>query len=309
MKTPVAFIIFKRPETTIKVFEAIRQAKPPQLFVIADGAHIDNIDEIKRCENTRAIIERVDWDCEVFKNYSDNNLGCAKRVSSGLDWVFNHVEEAIILEDDCLPHPTFFPFCEQLLTRYKNDTRIASISGQNVQFGRNTTQYSYYFSRYNHCWGWASWRRAWRHFDFEMKLWREVKENNLLREILENSAATSTWSKIFDAAYEGKLDSWATRWTLACWLQRSMGILPNVNLISNIGFGVEGTHSLDTKSKYANIPAMEMIFPLKHPPYFIRNWQADKFTEETLYKPNVFMPFKAKIKKTLSKVKKYTGIY
>ena len=146
MNTPVAFIIFKRPETTIKVFEAIRQAKPPQLFVIADGANINNIDEIKRCENTRAIIERVDWDCEVFKNYSDNNLGCAKRVSSGLDWVFNHVEEAIILEDDCLPHPTFFPFCEQLLTRYKTDTRIASISGQNVQFGRNTIQYSYYFS-------------------------------------------------------------------------------------------------------------------------------------------------------------------
>ena len=137
-----------------------------------------------------------------------------------------------------------------------------------------------------------------------MKLWKEVKENNLLREILENSTAVSTWTKIFDAAYQGKLDSWATKWTLACWLQRSMGILPNVNLISNIGFGVEGTHSLDTKSKYANIPAMEMIFPLKHPPYFIRNWQADKFTEETLYKPNVFMPFKAKIKEALKKVEK-----
>ncbi len=183
IKTPVVVIIFKRTDTTEKVFEAIRLAKPPKLFVIADGPRADHPGEAEKCEAARAIIERVDWECEVLKNYSDTNLGCAKRVSSGLDWVFSNVEEAIILEDDCVPHLTFFPFCEELLEKYRYDTRIASISGQNVQFGRERTNYSYYFSRYNHCWGWATWRRAWQHFDFDMKLWPEIKKGHLLDDI------------------------------------------------------------------------------------------------------------------------------
>ncbi len=283
LKTPVAFIIFKRPDTTEKVFEAIRQAKPPKLLVIADGARKDKPGEAGKCAATRAIIDRVDWDCEVLKNYSDINLGCGKRVSSGLDWVFDQVEEAIILEDDCLPHPTFFRFCEELLERYRYDERIASISGQNVQFNRKRTDYSYYFSRYNHIWGWATWRRAWQYYDFKMNLWSEIKRQNFLRDILQDEQAVKDWTKVFQNMYDGDKNTWGFQWQFACWIHNRLGIISNVNLISNIGFGAESTHLSNTKSRHANIPTEAMEFPLKHPPFMIRDEQADNFTQKTLF--------------------------
>jgi hypothetical protein len=285
LKTPVAFIIFKRPDTTEKVFEAIRQAKPPKLLVIADGSRTNKTGEADKCAATRSIIDRVDWDCEVLQNYSEINLGCAKRVASGLDWVFEKVEEAIILEDDCLPHPTFFRFCEDLLEKYRDDERVGSISGQNVQFGNNHTEYSYYFSRYNHVWGWATWRRAWNFFDFEMKNWPEVKEKNLLYNILGNSRLVYKWHKNFNSLQKGITNSWAYRWQFACWIHNLQGIISNINLISNIGFGSESTHTSNQQSKYANLPVEAVEFPLNHPPFMIRHSQADDFTEKTLFYP------------------------
>src|SRR4028118_433764 len=184
MKTPVVLIIFNRPAQTEKVFEVIRQAKPPKLLVIADGSRAERPGEAEKCAAARAVIDRVDWDCEVFKNYSDVNLGCDPRISSGLNWVFETVEEAIILEDDCVPHPTFFRYCEELLERYRHDARVMNISGQNVLFGRHRTEYSYYFSRYTLCWGWASWRRAWQYFDVDVKLWPEIRDQNLIKNVL-----------------------------------------------------------------------------------------------------------------------------
>src|SRR5512139_3287315 len=171
LKTPVAFIIFNRPDTAERVFAEIAKARPPKLLVVADGPRANRSGEAEKCAATRAIIDRVDWDCEVLTNFSDTNLGCKNRVSSGIDWVFEQVPEAIILEDDCLPHPTFFRFCEELLERYRDDERIGMISGDNFQLGQKRTDASYYFSRYNHIWGWASWRRAWRHYDREASAW------------------------------------------------------------------------------------------------------------------------------------------
>lgn len=283
LTTPVVFLVFKRPDITEKVFAAIRQAKPPKLFVVADGPRLDRPDEVEKCAAVRAIIDRVDWDCDVLKNYSDTNLGCAKRVSSGLDWVFNNVEEAIILEDDCLPHPTFFRFCEELLKKYRYDSRIVAISGQNVQFKQRRTQYSYYFSRYNHCWGWATWKRAWQYFDFDMKLWPEIKSNNLLKYLLSDSQAIQDWSVTFQSTYDGKRDSWANRWTFACWIQSGLTILSDVNLISNLGFDDNFTNTWNKRSKYKEITTEPIKFPLKHPPFIIRNTEADNFTQKTLY--------------------------
>ena len=305
LKTPIVFIIFKRPEETQTVFEAIRQAKPPKLLVIADGPRPSKIGEDQASATTRAIIDRVDWDCEVLKNYSDVNLGCMRRVSSGLDWVFNIVEEAIIIEDDCLPHPTFFRFAEELLERYRNDQRIMSISGQNVQFGRKRTDYSYYFSRYNHCWTWASWRRAWQYYDLEMKLWPEIRDGNFLEDVLGDSHAAKVWTKTFQLCYEGKIDSWAFRWTLASFIQNGMNILANVNLVSNIGHGVAGTNTGDVDSPYNNMPAEALKFPLKHPPFAIRDTQADKFTENTLYDydPPLLRKVQRKVDKLLKKIR------
>ncbi|MFB2768850.1 glycosyltransferase family 2 protein [Pelatocladus sp. BLCC-F211] len=307
LRTPVAFIIFKRPHTTERVFEAIRQAKPAKLFVIADGPRKNRADEPEKCEATRAIINRVDWECEVFKNYSDTNLGCAERLPSGLDWVFNQVEEAIILEDDCLPHPTFFQFCEALLERYRYDQRIGTIIGQNVQLGRRRTDYSYYFSIYNRCWGWATWRRAWQNFDFDMKLWPEIKESQFLDDILIDSKSVKFWQQIFQDTYDRRINTvWDYQWTFNCWLENQLSIVPNQNLISNIGFGENATHTKHTKGSfvntYANMPTETISFPLKHPPYIIRDLKSDRFMQKTFFNyGNLLTTIKTLIKKKIMK--------
>ena len=162
LSTPVAFIIFNRPDTTEIVFETIRQAKPSKLLVVADGPRTDRSGEVEKCTATRAVIERVDWECEVITNYSDVNLGCKRRVSGGIDWIFSQVEEAIILEDDCLPAPSFFQFCQTMLERYRYDDRISMIGGSNYQQENSRTSDSYFFTKYAHIWGWATWRRAWK---------------------------------------------------------------------------------------------------------------------------------------------------
>ena len=278
LETPVIFLVFNRPDTTKKVFEVIRQVKPKKLLFVADGLRSDKLGEAEKCAEVRAIIDTVDWDCEVLKNYSEVNLGCRKRVSSGLDWAFNLVEEAIILEDDCLPDLSFFQFCQELLERYRDDKRVMAISGDNFQFGRKRTEYSYYFSIYNHCWGWATWRRAWQYYDMEMKLWEKAKQENWLKNVLRNPSARRYWRNKFEATYHNYIDSWAYRWTLSCWLQHGLTILPHVNLVSNMGFDISSTHTKSYKSPFANIPREAMKFPLKHPPFVFPNQEADDFT-------------------------------
>lgn len=299
IKTPVAFIIFNRPNTTAKVFEAIRQVKPPKLLVVADGPRLDRLGEAEKCQDTREVIQQVDWDCEVLTNYSDVNLGCKKRVASGLDWVFDNVEEAIIIEDDCLPHPTFFPFCEELLHKYRDDNRVMSISGDNFQFGKVRNKDSYYFSRYHHCWGWASWRRAWQYFDLEMKDWIKVRDEGLLKDIFCETSTVKYWTKQFQSTYEGKINSWAYIWIYNSWLQNGLTILPNVNLVSNIGFTADATHT-KTENKFANMGVEAMLFPLKHPQFVICNKEADSFTQQQVYKQNLISMIKAKLEKVFS---------
>lgn len=297
LKTPVIFLTFNRPDTTKRVFEVIRQVKPPILLVVADGARENKPGEAEQCTAVRKIIDTVDWNCEVLTNYSDINLGCNKRVSSGLDWAFSLVERAIILEDDCLPNLSFFQFCEELLEKYQDDQRIMTISGDNFQFGKKRTDDSYYFSIYNHCWGWATWRRAWQHYDIEMKLWSEIREGNWLQNILFNPNIVKYWRNKFQATYENKIDSWAFRWTFACWLQSGLSILPNVNLVSNIGFSSAGTHLNNSQSIFANMQTQEMEFPLQHPSFVIRNKEADDFTYKTMF--SLFARARRKIRQLL----------
>ncbi len=275
MNINVAFLIFKRPDTTAKVFEAIRQAQPQKLLVIADGPRQDRPDEAEKCAATQAIIERVDWECEVLTNYSEVNLGCAKRVSSGLDWVFELVEDAVIIEDDCVPHPSFFHFCEELLQRYRDDQRIMSIAGSNFQFGRSVTDYSYYHSLYHDCWGWATWKRAWKYFDFEMKLWPKLKETSFLQDHLLDANVAQYWQQKFDLTYELKKDSWFYRWLYSCWVQNGIALVPDINSVSNIGFSAGATHTVED-ARYANLAIAEIPFPLKHPPFMFLNREADR---------------------------------
>jgi hypothetical protein len=305
LKTPVAFLIFNRPDTTLKVFKEIEKVRPSKLLVVADGPRSSELGENEKCAVTRAIIDQVSWDCEVITNYSEINLGCKKRISSGLDWIFSIVEEAIILEDDCLPHPTFFPYCEELLEYYRDDKRIMHISGDNFQFGRKRTKDSYYFSHYTHVWGWASWRRAWQNYDVDMKLWPIIKDGDWLADILKDKELISYWESTFQSAYEGKIDTWDYQWLFACWLQSGLSILPNVNLVSNIGFGIDATHTMG-KSELANIATESMGFPLQHPSFILRDMQADELTRKGQFSKSLLGRVKKQVKQifpTASRVK------
>lgn len=282
LNTPVALIIFNRPATTERTFAEIAKARPPKLLVIADGPRPDRIGEAARCSATRAIVERVDWPCEVLTNYSDVNLGCKYRVSSGLDWVFEQVPEAIILEDDCLPEPTFFRFCEELLVRYRHDERVAMISGDNFQFGQNRVDASYYFSRYTHIWGWASWRRAWKHYSVNASEWPGLQDSKWLETLFETASEQKYWENIFQAVYKGKIDTWDYQWMMTSWIKGMTSIIPNANLISNIGFGVDATHTFGN-SIFDRMSVDAMRFPLQHPMLPIANKDADLFTERTMF--------------------------
>jgi len=306
--TPVVFLIFRRPDLTARVFETIRQAQPAKLLIVADGAR--NEEETILCQQTRAVTEQIDWDCEVLRNYSDVNLGCRQRISSGITWAFEHVEEAIILEDDCLPHPSFFNYCENLLDHYRNDERIMAISGDNFQDGNQRTHYSYYFSKYNHCWGWATWRRAWNHWHFNSEKWIEFRETGLIKFICDDSYEEKYWTQIFNTLFlEGKPNTWDYPWTFACWSQSGLTALPNVNLVSNIGFGSGGTHTFGDSS-LANM-AVEDIGEITHPPFVMRHIEGDRYTFDYHYggiasrlsdiKNNRLLPkFKQYLKKHLS---------
>ena len=300
LKTPVAFIIFNRPDTTSRVFAEIAKAKPPKLLVVADGARNNKSGEAELVAATRAIIDLVDWDCELLTNFSDINLGCKRRVSSGIDWIFEQVEEAIILEDDCLPHPSFFRFCEELLERYRHDQRIGMISGDNFQFGHRRNNDSYYFSKYVHIWGWATWRDRWQSsYDVELKKWPAIRDGGWLVDILANKKEAAGWIGIFERMYRGEIDTWDYQWVFANWLESRLNVMPNVNLISNIGFGVNATHTV-TDSQLANLPIDEVLFPLEHPVGVIRNLQADLFT----FQQSAVIPIYKKIYQKLRRLLK-----
>lgn len=281
MNTPVAFLIYRRPDLTARVFAEIARARPPVLLVVADGPR--SPEEEPLCAAARRVVEAVDWPCDVRRNYAEANMGCRNRVASGLDWVFAEVEEAIVVEDDCLPSPSFFPFCEQLLERYRGDTRIMHVSGNNFQGGIRRTPYSYYFSKYTHIWGWATWRRAWAHYDVDMRRWPEFKASGLMEGICPDPRERRHSTEVFDLAHARKIDTWDYAWRFACWAQSGLAILPEANLVTNIGWGSGATHTMD-KQERLDIPS-QAIGALVHPPFVVVNEAADRFTCDTIRCP------------------------
>lgn len=285
--TPVVLLIYNRPDCARQVFQQICQVKPKSLFIVADGPQDNKLNDEVLCQQTRSITEHINWECDVQRNYSNQNMGCKNRVSSGLTWVFEQVDRAIVLEDDCIPDPSFFFYCQELLEYYQNDTRIMVISGNNFQRGKKINNYSYYFSIYNHCWGWATWKRAWEFYDKEMKLWPEVKEKQLLYNILRTKKIVQYWEKQFQATYEEKINSWYYRWLLSCWLQRGLTILPSVNLVKNIGFSETSTHTKKLYTPIDRLKTEEMQWPIEHPPYMLQEIYADHLTEKFFFVPSL----------------------
>lgn len=264
LNCPVLFLIFNRPDTTKQVFEAIRKARPRQLFVAADGARTDVHGEIGRCDATREIIAGVDWDCEVKTLFREENLGCKMAVSSAITWFFEHVEHGIILEDDCLPSDSFFTFCADLLERYKDEERIMMISGDNFQDGIRRGTASYFFTQIPHIWGWATWRRAWKSYDVSMRTLPAFIKEGLANCISPNIDIRNYWLSAFIATYEGRIDTWDYQWVYAILSCGRLSICPQVNMVKNIGFGTDSTHTRDSTSRYAcmkRFDIREMIHP------------------------------------------------
>ena len=273
VRTAVALLIFNRPQLTRRVVETVRAAQPPVLLVVADGPR--HPDESSRCAEARAaVLEAVDWPCDVRTNFADANLGCRTRVSSGLDWVFDQVPEAIILEDDCVPVPTFFDYCDALLERYRDDERVMHIGGVNfVPEGWHSTA-SYRYSRNVHVWGWASWRSAWHHYDVEMECWPEFVGAGMLEAVTGSRSEASFYRSVYDQVRAGAIDTWDYQWQFACWSQSGLATVPRVNLVQNIGFGEDGTHTTG-ESPLAGMPTND-LGELEHPRLVARDVLADR---------------------------------
>ena len=278
----IAFVVFNRPESTRLSFERIRAARPSKLFLISDAPRTDCEGEATLVEQSRHIAEQVDWPCEVRKIYSDENLGCGRRISSGITAAFGEVERLIILEDDCVADPTFFGFCDQLLDHYRDDQRIMAVSGNNFQQGIRRTDASYYFSKYPHCWGWATWRRAWQHFQLDMPLWPQFRDAGHLASICSSQIEIDYWIKMFNRAYNKEVNSWAFPWTLSCWMQHGLAVIPEVNLVKNIGFGVRATHTRNDDDVGAQVPT-QSLNTMVHPDLVVRHVEADAFTDDQVF--------------------------
>lgn len=282
LRTPLVLLAYNRPELTRKTLATIRQARPERLFFVVDGPREHRADDPRRVAATRDLLAEIDWPCDVRTNFADSNLGCKRRVASGLDWVFRQVDEAIVLEDDCLPSPSFFPFCERLLARYRDDERVWTIGGVNFQRGpRSLGDPSYYFSRYFRCWGWATWRRSWERFDLDLNAWPEWRDQQL-RRTFATARERRYWRKILDAEHAGQIDSWAYAFLFASFLGSGLHALPRINLVSNVGFGDDATHTAQTSHGMAARPT-GLLESLRPPSEVAADEEADRRTFEREY--------------------------
>lgn len=262
--TPIAYIIFNRPRYTRQTFEAIRAAQPKELFLIADGPRSTHPEDAALCQEVREIVSQIDWPCLVHQNFAPANLGLKGRVSSGLNWVFSKVERAIILEDDCLPHPDFFSFCDDLLERYAYDERVWVITGDNHQMGKKRGDASYFFSHYSDCWGWATWGRAWKNFQGDIPFWPEWRESLSWQAMQLDQVETRFWLDIFSRVYFNQISSsWFYPWLACIWYGRGLTATANVNLVSNIGIGPDATHTVALTEQAGAIthPLGELLHP------------------------------------------------
>lgn len=241
-ETPILFIVFNRPEVTSKVFEQIRSIRPKQLFISADGPRLNVDTDYEKCSLVKKIVSDVDWDCEVKTLFRDENLGCGLAVSSAIDWFFENIDKGIILEDDCLPSLSFFEFCNEMLTLYENDPAIMHVSGN--YYGKHKSTQSYFFSKLPFIWGWATWKRAWNNYDFNIKYISPEQKDDIISSAFEDNVIIDYWSKTLNDFHLKPVSyTWDYQWFLAIWKNNGFVIQPSKNLVENIGFGEDATHT------------------------------------------------------------------
>ena len=285
LNTAVLFLVFNRLDTTKQVFEAIRQAKPPRLYVAADGSRVNKEGEADKVQVVRDyIMQNIDWKCEVKTLFREENLGCKYAVSGAITWFFENEEQGIILEDDCLPSQSFFWFCEELLERYKDDMRIWHIGGastltEDIVINND----SYYFSNLSHIWGWAGWSNRWSKYDSNISQFPEFKDKNYIKDVFKEFLLQKFWINNLQNVYLKKIDTWDFQWCFAVWINRGVSITPTINMISNIGFGEDATHTANGDSKMSNMLKKEMSLSLIHPSVIMINTEYDSFNFNYLY--------------------------
>lgn len=297
LNTAVLFLIFNRLDTTKQVFEAIQKAKPPRLYIAADGARNNKYGEFEKVKAVRDfIINNVDWQCEIKTLLREKNLGCKYAVSSAITWFFENEEMGIILEDDCLPDQSFFWFCEELLEMYKDDKRIWHIGGINLQNGIKRGDADYFFSKYSHIWGWASWANRWQFYDAELS---KINNSDFIRRTFKNKSMQNFWIKNLIEIKKNKIDTWDFQWIFTIWFNGGLAILPNINMILNIGFGDEALH---TKGESPTLVASDLAIK-NHPSEIVCNEDADYYHYCKYNKPKpIFIRIINKLKKILSKI-------
>ena len=304
--TPILLIVWRRPKETIKVIDSIRKIKPNKLFISCDGPRLGNQEEELKVKRTQEVCkESINWDCEVKWQISETNLGCKIGVTRAINWFFNNVKEGIILEDDIVAHPDFFAFCENLLEKYRMDKRVWCISGSNNQDNIPRGESSYYFGKIPLIWGWATWRNRWDEYDIDMKYWPHIKSSNMLSNIFEDQAEKEYWINIWDNFYKnGKPDTWDYSWVLTCLINNGLIAIPNKNLINNIGFNCDATHT--TWEKQSTSIMKSIGDKIIHPKILVCNKKAEKYQfnfyfggYSTRLKNNLIMRIKNKLKRIL----------
>lgn len=271
---PVVLLAFNRPDATAQVMARLRTVRPRRLLVSVDGPRESVGTDHENVERVRRLVTDIDWACDVNTRFVDRNLGCREGVPAGLDWAFGLVDRAIVLEDDCLPDPSLFPFCEQLLDRYADEPRIMGIGGHRWEGPDLSDGDSYYVSRYTSSWGWATWADRWRHFDLELPDWPMLRDTPWLDHRVAGPVAVAHWTRTFDAMAAG-MDTWDYAWQFACWRADGLFVRPTVGMVSNIGFSADATHTTTSDPLLRQRPASAIRFPLTHPTSMTPDGTAD----------------------------------
>lgn len=306
INVPVVLFVFNRPDYTALALKQIQLVRPTTLIVVADGPRKGHPTDAENCRRVREIVDNtINWPVDFTRQYSEFNLGCKLRVSSGLDYVFQAFEKAIIIEDDCLPDPSFFLFCQQLLERYADDERVGLISGDNFVPKEFLNDDSYYFSRYAHIWGWATWRRTWQMYDVNMRDWPLLRDTAWLQTLFPDLAEALYWKKIFDQTFEGHINTWDYQLQFQMFKSKSACVIPSVNLVTNVGVGESATHTSEVDAKYHFRHQNTIPAKLQFPATIEFNALADMWTQKNLYGRAKDASLKGRLERLGNKLRRY----
>lgn len=312
MDLAILLLIWKRPEHAKRVIESIKKVAPKRIYISSDGPIINDKNNQRLVSQTRdEVIDQINWECQIFTNFSEENQGCKLAVTKGINWFFENENEGIILEDDCLPNIYFYEFCRVLLEKYRNDNRVWTICGNGYQDKNSSSGESYFLSKYVDVWGWATWKRCWKYYDKDIRNWEINRSRNILKNVFAKRKDLNFWKRIFDDLfYKGEPDTWDYQWQYACFINSGMSCMPYVNLVENIGFGREATHTLDIPitAKLKVNKLGKITFPLKHPEVFLKSNDCDEKLENEFfsgYPITSLIGLKLKLKKLFYKLRKF----